>query len=160
MRRAWHLQAEVDMHNPLIHRLLVPIDFRQASLAALLAAREFVPQAAIQLLHVLPPIDLVTGNVLALAAQSMTAKQAALEKLHRAAGAETKVSFDVRFGDAAEQIIAVADDWSADLIVMPAHSHGAFERALLGSVTERVLRGARCPVLTCPVAADQPSRRA
>jgi len=53
---------------------------------------------------------------------------------------------DVVFGDPGEMIVEYADDAGADLIVIPSHGYHGFKRALLGSVTERVIRHARCPV--------------
>jgi nucleotide-binding universal stress UspA family protein len=54
----------------------------------------------------------------------------------------------VRHGDPADTILQLADELSADLIVMPTHSHGRFRRFLLGSVTAKVLHDANRPVLT------------
>jgi nucleotide-binding universal stress UspA family protein len=51
-------------------------------------------------------------------------------------------------GDAARQIEAVAEALPADLVVMGTHGRGGFERLVLGSVAEKVLRRAPCPVLT------------
>jgi nucleotide-binding universal stress UspA family protein len=52
--------------------------------------------------------------------------------------------------DAAREIVRVAAERPAGLIVMGTQGHGGFERLLLGSVTEKVLRKASCPVLTVP----------
>jgi nucleotide-binding universal stress UspA family protein len=41
-----------------------------------------------------------------------------------------------------------ADEWQADMIVIGTHGHTGLSHALLGSVTERVVRMASCPVLT------------
>jgi nucleotide-binding universal stress UspA family protein len=58
----------------------------------------------------------------------------------------------LRAGDPVEEILAVADDVRADLIVMPTEGHnGAFD-ALRGSTTERVLRRAPCALLAVPAA--------
>lgn len=58
----------------------------------------------------------------------------------------------LRAGDPVEQILAVAEEVRADLIVMPtAGRTGAFD-ALRGSTTERVLRRAPCPLLAVPAA--------
>ena len=60
----------------------------------------------------------------------------------------------LRDGDPVEQILAVADELQADLIVMPTEGRtGAFD-ALRGSTTERVLRRAPCPLLAVPAAAS------
>ena len=57
-----------------------------------------------------------------------------------------------RKGDPVDEIAAAAEAVRANLIVMPTEGrHGVFD-ALRGSTTERVLRGARCPVLAVPAA--------
>ena len=56
----------------------------------------------------------------------------------------------VEEGNPADHILAAAERMPADLIVMGTHGLRGFERWLLGSVTERVLRRATCPVLTVP----------
>jgi nucleotide-binding universal stress UspA family protein len=53
-------------------------------------------------------------------------------------------------GDAIERILKEDLDWSPDLIVMATQGHLDFLDALRGSTTERVLRGAHCPVLAVP----------
>jgi len=50
-------------------------------------------------------------------------------------------------GDAAEEIVVTARDFDTDLVVVGARGLGGVERALLGSVSEKVLHHARCPVL-------------
>jgi nucleotide-binding universal stress UspA family protein len=57
----------------------------------------------------------------------------------------------VRHGDVVEQILQVATESSANLIVMTTQGHQGFLDALRGSTTERVLRGSRCPLLAIPV---------
>ena len=56
----------------------------------------------------------------------------------------------VREGPTVTEILEQAAATSADLIVMGTHGASGFERLVLGSVTEKVLRKARCPVLTVP----------
>jgi nucleotide-binding universal stress UspA family protein len=51
-------------------------------------------------------------------------------------------------GDPATQIITIAHDEQAGLIVMPTHGYGPFRRFILGSVTAKVLHDADCPVWT------------
>ena len=60
---------------------------------------------------------------------------------------ETKLST----GNAAEEIIRVADEMNADLIAMTTHGRSGFSRLAFGSVTEKVLRGANLPVLVVRV---------
>jgi nucleotide-binding universal stress UspA family protein len=71
----------------------------------------------------------------------------------RAKGLVTSLLFDEGHNPA-PPILSCAESMNADLIVMGTHGHSGFERLLLGSVTEKVLRKARCPVLTVPPAAD------
>lgn len=54
---------------------------------------------------------------------------------------------EVAYGDPAHEIIAAAQRLPSDLIVMARHGSGGVRRALLGSVTDRVLRAAPCSVL-------------
>ena len=53
-------------------------------------------------------------------------------------------------GDPVEWIIAAGRDFDADLIVMTTEGHTSLFDLLLGSTTERVVRGAHCPLLTIP----------
>lgn len=50
-------------------------------------------------------------------------------------------------GDIASVIVDTAEELAVDLIVMTTHGYSGFSRWLLGSVTERVLRSAPCPVM-------------
>jgi nucleotide-binding universal stress UspA family protein len=52
----------------------------------------------------------------------------------------------LREGRAAEEIVEVAEDIGAGLIVMGSRGHGRLRRALLGSVSDAVVRHAHCPV--------------
>jgi nucleotide-binding universal stress UspA family protein len=53
----------------------------------------------------------------------------------------------VRTGSPAQEIIAIAERVPADMIVISTHGRTGLKHALLGSVTERVVRHAPCPVL-------------
>jgi nucleotide-binding universal stress UspA family protein len=54
----------------------------------------------------------------------------------------------VTAGDPADAIVRVATELEADLIVMATHGHTGLQHVLLGSVAEKVVRHAPCPVLT------------
>jgi len=56
----------------------------------------------------------------------------------------------VRPGKVVEEILQVAQEERPNLIVMPTQGHNGFLDALRGSITERVIRGARCPILAVP----------
>ena len=61
-----------------------------------------------------------------------------------------RVSVEVVVGPAAFEIVRRAEERGADLIVVGSHGRGALRRFLLGSVAERVLREAGCPVMIVP----------
>ena len=75
--------------------------------------------------------------------------EAELAKLSAQAGARggAAPALHIRVGHPAEQIIAAADEWGADLIVTGHRGRGLFERWLLGSVSRVVIAYARCAVL-------------
>jgi len=54
-------------------------------------------------------------------------------------------------GEAAATIVEKARDLDADMIILGSHGHGLLHKALLGSVSEAVLRRANCNVLVVPV---------
>jgi glycine betaine transporter len=58
------------------------------------------------------------------------------------------VEIRVAVGKPAAEIRRVAQEWPADLIVMGTHGRTGFSHALLGSVAEKLVRSARCPVFT------------
>jgi nucleotide-binding universal stress UspA family protein len=69
----------------------------------------------------------------------------------RAAGFAT--SIDVRDGDAKHMILAAADEWQPDIIVIGSHGRSGVDRFFIGSVAEYVMRHATCPVEVVPPAA-------
>jgi nucleotide-binding universal stress UspA family protein len=64
------------------------------------------------------------------------------------AGLQTSTFVEV--GNPAARILEHAASLPADLVVLGTHGRSGFERLMLGSVTEKVLRKAGCPVLTVP----------
>ena len=76
------------------------------------------------------------------------------DKLNRVAAKFIKrypnVRTELHFGVANQVIVGVARKIKADMIVMGKHGHSALRDLLVGSVTERVVRSATCPVLVVP----------
>ncbi len=72
-----------------------------------------------------------------------------LEMLHKKfSGKQFKnVNFKVAFGTPAEEITKAAEKEKADLIMLPSHGRTGLARIMIGSVAERVVRLAHCPVL-------------
>jgi nucleotide-binding universal stress UspA family protein len=68
------------------------------------------------------------------------------------------VEIVVREGNAAKEIVLLAEQLPADLLVLGTHGRSGFERLFLGSVTEKVLRTTHAPVMTIPPPVTQPGR--
>lgn len=69
-------------------------------------------------------------------------------------GTQVPIDVALREGPTAAEILGQSLSVPTDLIVMGTHGRSGFERLFLGSVTEKVLRTARCPVLTVPRGMD------
>ena len=63
------------------------------------------------------------------------------------AGHETQAQAHLRYGGVAEEVVALAEDIEAGLIAMGSRGRGGIRRALMGSVSERVVRHAHCAVM-------------
>lgn len=138
-----------------IKRILVPTDFSEQGHAALEYAVALADRfcAAVDLLHVVEPVPpgALMGRIPLedLKADMNSSAQEQLAELH---SAWDDYAFPVRRlvvdGHPFVQIIQHARDINADLIVMGTHGRGAIAHMLLGSVAEKVVRKAACPVLT------------
>ena len=56
-----------------------------------------------------------------------------------------------RVGNIKEEILTLANEWSADLIIMGSNGRSGFDHFISGSVSESVIRKANCPVLVIPI---------
>jgi nucleotide-binding universal stress UspA family protein len=151
------------MHDFEIKRILVPTDTSEASRVSLDYARLFAEKFAAELiiLYADPlafPIDALTGVPAPFV--STGEDLVLLEKEVRAyadaslAGKSYQVV--VIGGQAIPMILHHAHECAADLIVMATHGLRGWRRTILGSVTEGVLHGARCPVLSISRTDRQP----
>ena len=141
-----------------ITRILVPTDFSATADAALDYAYELAGKfgASIELLHVLDDPFVVDGMAseayISEAPVLRTAMlQEAQERLrHRASPREgiPRIETEVIFGHGARTIAEYAAERGADLLVMGTHGRTGFAHLMLGSVAERLVRTAPCPVLT------------
>ena len=69
-------------------------------------------------------------------------------KEHFTTSGVTKIHHKVFMGDVAEQIVQFASDIKSDLVVMGTHGYKGLEKIMFGSVADKVVRGAGCPVMT------------
>jgi nucleotide-binding universal stress UspA family protein len=159
----------------LYHHVLVPTDFSTAANQALRYAFEEATQhqAKLTLLHVTrhyPSVDVYyvegtperrEGYAVELGGKLPSLptpppetvrrdyNEEALVQLHDLVPASFTGSWQthVATGDPADAIVQVAQDLGVDLIVMATHGRTGLQHVLLGSVAERVIRHAPCPVL-------------
>jgi universal stress protein A len=141
--------------SPIPKVILVPCDFSDCSRHALDYAAGLAKHSGgnLVLLHVIEPVQpgfLIEGTVSRQAQGRMreraTRELAAMMKLH-AGGAHAGCAL-VKGGKPWEVIVSVASRIAADLIVIGTHGYTGLKHGLLGSVAERVVRHAPCPVLT------------
>jgi len=142
--------------RPEMERILCPVDFSEftapAVAHALRLARWF--DARVELLHVIAraPYPMADGGMIQFPETIEGLRGQAtrdLDKLVAPLLAEgVTIETNIREGDAWHAILDEAAAWPADLIVMGTHGRSGFEHLLLGSVAQKVLRRATCPVLT------------
>lgn len=137
-------------------RILVPVDHSETSRRLLRAAHSLGAHfgAEVVSLHVVP--SGVASHVLAAGVEASGGRRPASTAMRRAQGASYDASTsserdaEVVFGEPAQEIIAYAERWDGDLIVIGRRGAGGLRRAVLGSVVDAVLRHAPCPVLVVP----------
>jgi len=141
-----------------IHKVLVATDFSEASDEALKYAKGLSEAfgASLHVLHVLEDLAAHAWTtevyVAALPGVHEEMERQARERLDQSlpAGERDKYRAEValRVGSPFVEIVRYAREERIDLIVMGTHGRGAIAHMLLGSVAERVVRKAPCPVLT------------
>jgi len=137
--------------SPQIKRkVVVPIDFSDSTPAILKRALEQVSDPTeIHCLHVLAPLSTVSPAVMwgDMTDEKRTESVKDYFKKHYSDLGYTPAQLSVRIGDPGFEIASFAKEELADLIVIASHGHHGVAHLLLGSVTERVIREAKCDVL-------------
>lgn len=148
--------SDAEPAAPHLRNVLVPVDFSRHSEGAVGHAKEFCHAygARMHLLHVFeqpvtPEVYIGSGagsiSDFSLVESSL---REALRGVAARAGADVQTEIHVREGRAVSEILEVAEEIDADLIVIATHGLGGLTHVMLGSVTDKVLRRAACPVLT------------
>ena len=142
----------------LIKNVLVTTDFSEPSDAALHYGREFALtfEATLHVLHVVDNVTVYYGveSYVAMRPElQQEVENSARIQLEALITAEDRAALHVQpviVTDVAKAaaIVGYASEHHIDLIVMGTHGRGAVSRLLMGSVAERVVRTATCPVLT------------
>ena len=141
-----------------IEKLLCPTDFSELSIGAMeyagLLAEKFGAS-----LHVLHVVDQAYQYWMAMGPESIpagpsaeemtsTAKKQMAEFVRQHVPASLKATTEVVSGRPFMEIIRIAKERAVDLIVIGTHGHGALSQILLGSVANKVVHKAPCPVLS------------
>lgn len=142
-----------------IRSILAPTDFSRHASGALRYACGLSERlgATLHLLHVLPDVVVPVGPDPSLItavppeyyaeteAQSRGALHGAIDPSWPTPPARVA---EVRWGDPVDAIVSYAADHAIALIVISTHGRSGLSHVLLGSVAERIIREATCPVLT------------
>jgi len=145
-----------------IRKVLCPVDFSETSHDALehavAIARWYDSEIIALYVRATPMVDTATLFTMTAALPNLSEPEdrAAAEEHLRAWLEPRRPDVPTRTvvaeGSVAATILETAKSRGVDLIVMGTHGSSGFERLVLGSVTEKVLRKATCPVLTVPPA--------
>jgi nucleotide-binding universal stress UspA family protein len=140
-----------------IKKIICPTDFSDPSYEGLKVAREFAEHfsAELILVHILFPGPIVPGVAepgfhipAALKAMQETAEKTLEDLTRKKMFEDITVRTLVINGKPAYEIIKLAGEEDADIIVIATHGESGWQKFLFGSVTAKVIRMASCPVLT------------
>jgi universal stress protein A len=146
-----------DMFN--VKKILVPTDFSQYSDLALQEAVDVASKynAKVVLLHVVDEsmqqcaADYCLSNevMTQLENESLTASKEKMQKEVSSLKEKqpVEIDFDIKKGSPAKVILEEQQKSGIDLIVMPSHGKSGLIKQLIGGVTDKVVRSARCPVM-------------
>jgi universal stress protein A len=139
-----------------MRKILVPVDFSSSSNKAFLFAREMVKcwEGELHLVHILDT-DFLSGavhiTIEPLDESVAKWKKRAEDKLkaiyHDEEGPELTGEIHIQDGKPHEEILKLADELDVGMIVIGSHGRKGLERAIFGSVAEKVTRMAKTPIL-------------
>ena len=130
--------------------VVVPVDFSDESIEAVHTGLQLVAGPAdLHIVHVLAEMVATEPGIVWEVVDDEGRRQHALEALTERFSEVPYRGVDVQvdFGDPGQRIADFAKKVDAELIVLPSHGRTGLARLLIGSVAERVVRLAHCPVL-------------
>ena len=148
-----------------VKKIFCPTDFSEPSYEALKVADEMASHFSSELilLNVVKPIavnpvhvDPTSFNLPMYEKEREATSKKAIEKVcseRISAGSVCKTM--VVQGDPAYQIVELAAEENADLIIIATHGLTGWRKVIFGSVTEKVIRLAKCPVLSIRIPSDR-----
>ncbi|HEY4175469.1 MAG TPA: universal stress protein [Kofleriaceae bacterium] len=139
-------------------QVIVAYDFSPSAEEAVLRAIELACRAPQHVLHVVAAIDVHTGlpilpptgrvdYIYAERVEKLISERLVAAFAGRRTASEVQFYVHARIGKAADEILQVAEELGADLILIGSHGKTGLERLVLGSVSERVVREAKCAVV-------------
>jgi nucleotide-binding universal stress UspA family protein len=149
-----------------IKKILCPTDFSEPSYVGLKTANDIAAHfsAELILVHVVPPLHYYGSTPvgsLGFDPASYVEDMVKASEKSLAEVVKNRISPDLRArttllkGNAADQIVNLAQSEKVDMIVTATHGWTGWRRFISGSVTERVVRHADCPVLTVPAPEEE-----
>jgi nucleotide-binding universal stress UspA family protein len=130
--------------------IVVPFDFSEPAQHALQVAGAFAADPSqVLVVYAIAPLLATEPGVVWNTLDEEKARKHAAESLASALGEHGCAGFrsEVIIGDPAHVVLTRAKDVDAELIVIPTHGRTGLRRFVMGSVAERVVRLAHCPVL-------------
>jgi nucleotide-binding universal stress UspA family protein len=134
--------------------VLLPFDFSEPATEALTTARDLVARPDfLWVLHVVPPVSITSPGFLTGQVEPEALREHADTELAKALSVAGigEARRRITIGDPASEIIDVAREIEANLIVIPSHGKTGLRRWMIGSVAEKVVRRTPCPVLVLPI---------
>jgi len=141
-----------------LKKIVCPTDFSEPAAEGLKIATELATQfsAEMLLVHVVTPLPVMHGGVAptgfhipaVLEELEESAKKSLKEIRREKLPAEIQARTFVAHGRPAHEIVALAEQEKADIIVIATQGESGWQRLVFGSVAEKVVRHADCPVLT------------
>ena len=145
---------------PVLRRLLVPTDFSDEAELALTWAIDMAKlmRASIELVHVYgapayafaSAMDMTGGFAVVPPQLAADIELELFKRAERAKAAGVICETRLLSGNPHQEIVGRAAEAGASLIVMGTHGRSGLKQAILGSVTERVVQKASCPVTVIP----------
>lgn len=131
-------------------KILVPVDFSEPSLAAVDTAIEIAEDPAnVHVVHVLHEMQSGHPDAIWVTISHDEQREQVLRELSNQLSGllYDKITKHVVFGIPGFRIAELAEELGVNMIVVPSHGRTGIKRMLIGSVAERVVRSAHCPVL-------------
>lgn len=135
------------------NKILVPVDFSENSQKILASACDIAGKfdAALSVVFVVQSFDDYSGFFvphMPVAKFEEEMVQGAEKKMESFMTGYEGIEAKVLVGDVAEEVVRHAEETGVDMIIMGTHGYKGLEKVMFGSVAEKVVKTAPCPVLT------------